>query len=171
MRKFLWPSQKFKFSISEKATKISAICLKYGYDIYLVDVKTIRQIAQIFVAFSEKLNFTKSEPWNRFYKILWKYRPNEHFCAWVYGKNLIIHQHVLHTSFSQFFPQLTFHVFFRDKHLWCKTLEKWGFNMLKCLSFLFKPLFRWYGRNSSNFLGGFLENFRDQKFILKLPNL
>ena len=28
----------------------------YGFDIYLV--KTIRRIAQIFVAFSEKLNFT-----------------------------------------------------------------------------------------------------------------
>ena len=31
--------------------------LTYGFDIYLVHVKTIRQIAQIFVAFSEKLNF------------------------------------------------------------------------------------------------------------------
>ena len=31
--------------------------LPYGFDIYLVNVKTIRQIAQIFVAFSEKLNF------------------------------------------------------------------------------------------------------------------
>ena len=29
----------------------------YGFDIYLVNVKTIRTIAQIFVAFSEKLNF------------------------------------------------------------------------------------------------------------------
>ena len=36
-----------KFSFSEKATKI-----------YLVNVKTIRRMAQIFVAFSEKLNFT-----------------------------------------------------------------------------------------------------------------
>ena len=32
--------------------------LPHGFDIYLVNVKTIRQIAQIFVAFSEKLNFT-----------------------------------------------------------------------------------------------------------------
>ena len=29
----------------------------YGFDIYLVNVKTIRQIVQIFVAFSQKLNF------------------------------------------------------------------------------------------------------------------
>ena len=29
----------------------------YGFDIYLVNVKTMRTIAQIFVAFSEKLNF------------------------------------------------------------------------------------------------------------------
>ena len=31
--------------------------LPCGFDIYLVNVKTVRQIAQIFVAFSEKLNF------------------------------------------------------------------------------------------------------------------
>ena len=31
--------------------------LPYGFDIYLVNVKTTRQIAKIFVAFSEKLNF------------------------------------------------------------------------------------------------------------------
>ena len=36
-----------KFSFSEKTTKIP-----YGFDIYLVNVKTIKQIAQIFVAFS-----------------------------------------------------------------------------------------------------------------------
>ena len=29
----------------------------YGFEIYLVYVKTIRTIAKIFVAFSEKLNF------------------------------------------------------------------------------------------------------------------
>ena len=29
----------------------------YGFEIYLVNVKTIRTIAHIFVAFSEKLNF------------------------------------------------------------------------------------------------------------------
>ena len=29
----------------------------YGFEIYLVNIKTIRKILQIFVAFSEKLNF------------------------------------------------------------------------------------------------------------------
>ena len=29
----------------------------YGFEIYLVNIKTMRMIAQIFVAFSEKLNF------------------------------------------------------------------------------------------------------------------
>ena len=43
--------QDLKFSFSEKATKI-------GFDIYIVNVKTMRNIVQIFVAFSEKLNFT-----------------------------------------------------------------------------------------------------------------
>ena len=32
--------------------------LPYGFDIYLLHLKPIRQIAQIFVAFSEKVNFT-----------------------------------------------------------------------------------------------------------------
>ena len=31
--------------------------LPHGFDIYLVNVKTTRKIAEIFVAFSEKLNF------------------------------------------------------------------------------------------------------------------
>ena len=30
-----------------------------SFDIYLVNVKTMRKIAEIFVAFSEKLNFNK----------------------------------------------------------------------------------------------------------------
>ena len=30
----------------------------YGFEIYLVNVKTMIMIVQIFVAFSEKLNFT-----------------------------------------------------------------------------------------------------------------
>ena len=34
--------------------------LPYGFDIYLVNVKNIRQIALIFVAFSEKLNFNEA---------------------------------------------------------------------------------------------------------------
>ena len=33
--------------------------MPYGFDIYLENVKTIRQIAQTFVTFSEKLNFTR----------------------------------------------------------------------------------------------------------------
>ena len=33
--------------------------MKKKNEIYLVNVKTIRMIAHIFVAFSEKLNFTK----------------------------------------------------------------------------------------------------------------
>ena len=45
-----------KFSFSEKATK-NLRNLPYGFDIYLVNIKTMRKIAQIFVAFSEKLNF------------------------------------------------------------------------------------------------------------------
>ena len=44
-----------KFSFSEKATKICAIC--FCFDIYLVNVKTIRRMAQSFEDFSEKLNF------------------------------------------------------------------------------------------------------------------
>ena len=49
-----------KFSFSEKATKIGAF-LPHGFDIYIVNVKTMRKIVQIFVAFSEKLYliFTK----------------------------------------------------------------------------------------------------------------
>ena len=35
--------------------------LPHGFDNYLVNVKTMRKIVQIFVAFSEKLNF-KLEP-------------------------------------------------------------------------------------------------------------
>ena len=34
--------------------------LPYGFESYLVNVKTIRQIVQIFVAFSKNLNFTLS---------------------------------------------------------------------------------------------------------------
>ena len=57
--KFFWSVTKIgdmisdlKFSFSEKATKMCTI------EIYLVNVKTMRTIAQIFVAFSEKLSFT-----------------------------------------------------------------------------------------------------------------
>ena len=34
----------------------------YGFDIYLVNVKTIRRMAKIFVAFSQKLNFIHTAP-------------------------------------------------------------------------------------------------------------
>ena len=44
-----------KFSFSEKATKICTIVLMV---LTITYVKTIRKIALIFVAFSEKLNFT-----------------------------------------------------------------------------------------------------------------
>ena len=46
-----------KFSFSEKATK-NVRNRPYGFEIYLVYLKTMRTIAQIFVAFAEKLNFT-----------------------------------------------------------------------------------------------------------------
>ena len=40
--------------------------LPFGFEIYLENVKTMRKIVQIFVAFSEKLNFTFKE----FYRFL-----------------------------------------------------------------------------------------------------
>ena len=46
-----------KFSFSEKALKRCVFVL-YGFEICLVNVKTIRTIGQIFVAFSENFNFT-----------------------------------------------------------------------------------------------------------------
>ena len=53
--------------------------LPYGVDIYKVNVITIRQIAQIFVAFSEKLNFTavlRKWPFFNVDKILAFWAPN-----------------------------------------------------------------------------------------------
>ena len=47
-----------KFTFSEKAKKICAIFLMV-FDTYLVNVKTMRKIAKIFVALSEKMNFIK----------------------------------------------------------------------------------------------------------------
>ena len=47
-----------KFSFSEQATKMCAIVLMGLKFTYLVNVKTIRTIGQIFVAFSENFNFT-----------------------------------------------------------------------------------------------------------------
>ena len=53
-----------KFSFSEKATK--NMCNRpYGFKIYLVYLKTMRTIAQIFVAFAEKLNFTAVQQYPR----------------------------------------------------------------------------------------------------------
>ena len=46
-----------KFSFSEKARKICAIYHLILTFMYLVNVKTMRKIAQFFVAFSEKLYF------------------------------------------------------------------------------------------------------------------
>ena len=37
--------------------------LPHGFDIYLVNAKSMRKILQIFVAFPEKLNFTWDEPY------------------------------------------------------------------------------------------------------------
>ena len=51
-----------KFSFSKKATKICTIWLM-TLTFTKVNVKTIRQISQILVAFSEKLNFDKFQPW------------------------------------------------------------------------------------------------------------
>ena len=45
--------------------------LPYGFDVYKVKIKTTRQIGQIFVAFSEKLNFTGK---TLFFKKTFSYR-------------------------------------------------------------------------------------------------
>ena len=37
----------------------------YGFEIYLVNVKTMRTIVQIFVPFSENLNFMKAFTYTR----------------------------------------------------------------------------------------------------------
>ena len=44
----------------------------YGFEIYLVTVKTMMTIAQIFVAFSEKLNFKKSVASSFCMNMFWK---------------------------------------------------------------------------------------------------
>ena len=51
-RRCYMPPQ-LKFSFSEKIVRNRT----YGFEIYLLNVKTIRTIAHIFVAFLEKLNF------------------------------------------------------------------------------------------------------------------
>ena len=49
-----------KLSFSEKVTKICAILFMVLTFTYLVNVKSIRRMAEIFVAFSEKLNFNRT---------------------------------------------------------------------------------------------------------------
>ena len=56
--------------------------LPYGFDIYLVNVKTIRQIKQIFVVFSEKLNFTSVKKLKNFAKCI------ENLVATTLGANI-----------------------------------------------------------------------------------
>ena len=66
--------------------------LPRGFDIYLVNLKTMRKFAQIFVAFSEKLYFKESKnprPWreNITFKyvqlLLKKSSPRTESCAYV----------------------------------------------------------------------------------------
>ena len=44
-------------------------------------------------------------------------------------------------------------------------------NIIECLYLMIWQLFRFLGRNLSNFCVGFLENLRHQKYILKLTDL
>ena len=66
---FLWECKENQYS-NYNRTKSSKVQLfweghkhvryrPYGFEIYLVNVKTIRRMAEILVAFSEKLNFTR----------------------------------------------------------------------------------------------------------------
>ena len=73
LNKTLWNCWKFRKKIvirsahSAKTNEVKVQLLReghknlrnlpHGFDIYLVNVKTNKKIAQIFVAFSEKLNF------------------------------------------------------------------------------------------------------------------
>ena len=62
-----------KFSFSEKATIFFAILLMV-LTFTIVNVKTIKRMAHIFVVFTEKLNFkavTLCELWNL--KVIWKH--------------------------------------------------------------------------------------------------
>ena len=52
-----WSRIFFLFWNSTSPLRTAAAQCKNGFDIYLVNVKTMRMIAQIFVAFSEKQNF------------------------------------------------------------------------------------------------------------------
>ena len=52
----------------------------YGFEIYLVNVKTTRNIAQIFVAFSEKLNFSV---WVEL-SSLWEFKADQNIAVVLY---------------------------------------------------------------------------------------
>ena len=75
-------NEDIKFSFPEKATKMCTIVL-HGFEIYLVNVKTMRMIAPIFVAFSEKLNFKETEEiffrWPK--KVMGRCKPRTSYCA------------------------------------------------------------------------------------------
>ena len=49
-----------KFRFSENAIRICEVNLPRSLDIYLVNVQTMKKIAQIIGAFSEKLNFNQN---------------------------------------------------------------------------------------------------------------
>ena len=68
-----------KSSFSEKATKMSAIVLVLKFT-SLVNGKTIKTIEQIFVAFSEKLNFIKF----RFSKMFYMFFLQVHFQFYIF---------------------------------------------------------------------------------------
>ena len=52
----------------------------YGFEIYLVDVKTMKTIAQIFVAFSEKMNFNMNDKWLWWAVRSCKSLPSKNYC-------------------------------------------------------------------------------------------
>ena len=55
---FSWFSSWHQLISAESKVQLFWEGHKNGFDIYLLNIKTMRNIAQIFVAFSEKLNFT-----------------------------------------------------------------------------------------------------------------
>ena len=75
----------------------------HNFDVYLVDVKTIRTIVHIFVAFSKKLNF-KSQKFShsRFSVVEMKriYRGFKTECP-----TGLITEEAFHGIYSRFFPQ------------------------------------------------------------------
>ena len=55
-KRSMWLAYRFKVQLFWEGRK-NLRHPPYGFEIYLLNVKTIRRMAQIFVAFSEKLNF------------------------------------------------------------------------------------------------------------------